>query len=68
MYQENTKTVQSCHPHTTSNKKGDVQGSYFPPMTMSAMASTKQEIFIWGGHDLNNDLVSNELYVFEIMR
>ena len=68
VYQERTKTLQSCLPHTTSTKKGDVPGSYFPPLTMSAMASTYHHIFLWGGLDLNNDIVSNELYVFEIIR
>ena len=64
VYQEATKIAPSCEPHSTTSVKNVVHGSYFPPLTMSAMATLDNQTFMWGGLDLDRDQCSNELYNF----
>ena len=68
VYQEPTKFATACQPHSTTWKKNTIQGSSFPPLSMTGLAIINEEIFMWGGLDLNCDTVSAELYLFYGLR
>ena len=64
VYQEATKISPSFEPHSTTWIKNAVHGSYFPPLTMTALATIGNQTFMWGGLDLDRDQCVNELFNF----
>ena len=68
VYQEATKSASSCQPHSTAWKKNTVLGAFFPPLSMTGLATIKDKTFMWGGLELDSDIVSEDLFVFSGIR